>query len=222
MTSITSLLDRLESGNMSTMAKRHYKKESIFLDEKEELKEAVVNIPYKDFLDSYYWDFVKRLKSLTIGSKNKKCVICDSQKSLSLHHKTYKNHGSEHNHLEDLIFVCHRCHSMIHENIDIGRNQQFIHTSCNPLTFDEFWDKFDKKREKKAAFRIWKKLTESEKSLMYSHIDYYLHYKPNKKFRMYPANYLAHFCKGTAHSKMDIQITRDITHFIEDGKIYVR
>ncbi len=176
------------------------------------------NIHYKDFLNTLYWSCVKRIKK---PAKNK-CTICSSQKSLVLHHNTYENNGQEHLHLEDLVYVCHRCHKMIHDNIEIGRGSEYTNDNFSLLDFDTFWLMYDKKREKKIALRMWDMLSSEEIRLVSSHIDYYLEHKKESQYRMYPAKYLARFCSKKVVPNGDIQITRDIVHYVEEGVIYVR
>lgn len=43
-----------------------------------------------------------------------RCVLCNSDKNLVVHHRTYKNFGNEN--LEDLVTLCLGCHKIFHDN----------------------------------------------------------------------------------------------------------
>lgn len=67
--------------------------------------------PYSEFLKSGYWF---RVRKTVILRDNKKCTRCESKKGLQVHHLTYKNHFKEHEHLEDLVTLCRKCHKKEH------------------------------------------------------------------------------------------------------------
>ncbi len=54
------------------------------------------------------------MRELVLERDEKKCVNCDSKEKLEVHHTTYKHHGDELNHLEDLETLCHDCHEGWH------------------------------------------------------------------------------------------------------------
>lgn len=68
-------------------------------------------LPYPDFLKSTYWDIVR-------GTKLKRakfmCELCNTKGELHVHHKTYEHHGTEHEHMNDLIVLCKGCHQTFH------------------------------------------------------------------------------------------------------------
>lgn len=66
---------------------------------------------YEEFLESDYWIQVRKRVLARDGFR---CQSCDSKKTLHVHHLTYKNHGQEHEHLEDLVTLCARCHEQAH------------------------------------------------------------------------------------------------------------
>ena len=68
-------------------------------------------LPYGIFLQTPYWKVIAENQKRCAG---KKCAICGSTKNLNLHHTTYKNHGDEICHLDDLVTVCQSCHKDIH------------------------------------------------------------------------------------------------------------
>jgi len=82
-----------------------------YLCDKEILFSAIKKMPYKDFLQTPYW---KAIAENQKRCADRKCVLCGSEKYLNVHHTTYKNHGNEILHLEDLITVCRDCHKRIH------------------------------------------------------------------------------------------------------------
>lgn len=71
----------------------------------------ILNMPYKDFLETPYWKgaalFVKRRDGW-------KCRECGSTLCLEVHHLTYEHHGDEIHHLDDLVTVCRKCHKHSH------------------------------------------------------------------------------------------------------------
>lgn len=71
----------------------------------------IKGMDYSDFLDTPYWTAIaERIK---IRAKNR-CQICNSDKNLNAHHRSYENHGDEIHHMEDLVCICSDCHSKYH------------------------------------------------------------------------------------------------------------
>lgn len=72
----------------------------------------IKSMPYQVFLATTYWaaiaGFVKRRQ----GSR---CQICGSTKLLDVHHRTYRNHGDELHNTDDLVCLCHDCHTKTHD-----------------------------------------------------------------------------------------------------------
>lgn len=72
----------------------------------------ILNMPYRDFLETPYWKgtalFVKRREGW-------KCSVCGSTGNLDVHHKTYDHHGNEIYHLDELTTLCKECHRKVHE-----------------------------------------------------------------------------------------------------------
>lgn len=74
---------------------------------------------YKEYLQSKHW---KNLKKRYKNSKLiQKCYICDSNKNINIHHKTYKRIGNER--LNDLIPLCKECHYLTHKALKISNSQ---------------------------------------------------------------------------------------------------
>jgi len=76
---------------------------------------------YNLFLKSDYWKKVRKLVLIrdNYQCQNKgydgKCNYTYSVKDLEIHHRTYKNHKNEFNHLDDLVTLCKWCHEYMHE-----------------------------------------------------------------------------------------------------------
>lgn len=73
----------------------------------------IKKLNYNIFLQTPYW---KLISSLIRRRFEFKCVMCDSNKDLQIHHKNYEYHGFEHTKhgLNSLTCVCKDCHSKHH------------------------------------------------------------------------------------------------------------
>lgn len=69
------------------------------------------SMPYAAFLNTKYW---RSVRSEKITQAEGKCEYCGCALSLQVHHKTYENHGREHEHLDDLVVLCADCHKREH------------------------------------------------------------------------------------------------------------
>lgn len=76
-----------------------------------QISEIITQLKYSDFLKTPYWKAISEFKKF---KSNYKCEKCDEVKNLHCHHKTYKNHGHELDHLDDLEVVCKTCHQILH------------------------------------------------------------------------------------------------------------
>lgn len=79
-----------------------------------EIIEYIKNMPYQAFLNSLYWRTISRYARYKAGWK---CKICNDDKDLHTHHRTYERHGEEIYRdviLNDLIVLCNSCHSTYH------------------------------------------------------------------------------------------------------------
>lgn len=72
-------------------------------------------MPYDEFLQTIYWDIIRGYK---LYKAHYKCELCNQNGQLHVHHKTYENHGNEHEHLDDLIVLCRDCHAKFHNKLD--------------------------------------------------------------------------------------------------------
>lgn len=64
----------------------------------------------------------------------------------------------------------------------------------NILSFDEFWEKYDKKVDKVKCKKKFNKLTEKELTKIKETLTYYINSKPDKKYRKNPLTYLNGKC----------------------------
>lgn len=78
------------------------------------IDEKIQYLTYSEFLQTLYWKSIAAFKRKQM---NYKCELCGGTKDLNVHHKTYENHGMEHNSQvikNDLMLVCEECHRGIH------------------------------------------------------------------------------------------------------------
>lgn len=81
--------------------------------DKEAVAEAIIELEYGEFLRTPYW----RIVAYEVRKKHKfRCVMCDSNQRLQVHHKNYTMHGYEHTHegMRCLTCVCDECHAKHH------------------------------------------------------------------------------------------------------------
>ena len=77
--------------------------------------ETLRDMPYADFLNTYYWDIVRKYK---LVKGNYSCELCNTKGTvLNVHHKTYEHRGEEYRYLEDLIVLCSDCHGKFHNKL---------------------------------------------------------------------------------------------------------
>lgn len=74
-----------------------------------EMIQYLRDLPYEEYLLTAHW---KHFSRETIKFY-KKCIICDSEKELKVHHKSYSNRGRET--FNDVICLCDKCHSKFHD-----------------------------------------------------------------------------------------------------------
>jgi 5-methylcytosine-specific restriction endonuclease McrA len=68
-------------------------------------------LQYKRFLKTKYW---KEVRKQVLVRDNYQCQLCHG-KAEQVHHLSYKHHGAELEHLEDMISLCNLCHKNMHE-----------------------------------------------------------------------------------------------------------
>lgn len=75
------------------------------------LKRKLVAMPYGEYLKTPYWRAVAARARVR---DNCRCRMCNSAERPEVHHRTYDVRGIEHAHMDDLITLCHACHSKHH------------------------------------------------------------------------------------------------------------
>lgn len=84
----------------------------------DKITEVILQMNYKDFLNTPYWDGVRNYK---LKKSKYRCQLCGNKGVLNVHHKTYENHGREHIKSvadSDLIVLCKDCHEKFHDKLD--------------------------------------------------------------------------------------------------------
>lgn len=72
---------------------------------------ALRAMPYADYLRTEEWQAVRRA---AIRRARGACQICNQQRRLDVHHRTYERLGCELP--SDVIALCHSCHGLFHAN----------------------------------------------------------------------------------------------------------
>lgn len=75
------------------------------------VKEHILGMDYRDFLNTLYWRGVSLLVKERAGNR---CELCGATRNLVTHHLHYLNHGDEIHHPEDLQCLCKDCHERLH------------------------------------------------------------------------------------------------------------
>lgn len=83
----------------------------VFIPHVKEKPTQIENVTYNRFLKTDYWSDVRER---ILARDEYVCQMCGSEKSLVVHHKTYKHHKKEAEHLEDLVTLCNACHNEWH------------------------------------------------------------------------------------------------------------
>ena len=77
-----------------------------------DIKEFILKMNYKTFLNTEYWKIVASRKKYT---SKYRCQLCNSQDNLETHHTTYEIRGVEIFNMDKLIVLCKNCHSKHHQ-----------------------------------------------------------------------------------------------------------
>jgi 5-methylcytosine-specific restriction endonuclease McrA len=67
-------------------------------------------LPYSDYLKTPEWN---RRRQVALKIAEHRCQLCNSEDSLTVHHRSYRNLGAEK--YTDLIVLCWPCHQLFHE-----------------------------------------------------------------------------------------------------------
>lgn len=70
-----------------------------------------VAIPYSVYLQTKVW---QKKRKIVLENDCHRCRLCNSNKHLEVHHRTYESIGIEK--FTDLITLCHECHSVFHKH----------------------------------------------------------------------------------------------------------
>lgn len=194
--------------------KKILKRKDIFQKELDGLK----NKSYFDFLKSEYWNGIRKK---ILKRDNYKCTICYSTKDLQVHHTTYKNHFSEHKHLNDLITCCDKCHTNIHVNSSaktkVKMEEKNIGKVClrNEQQFNEWINKMASVELSPFLYVI-----ECSENKYYVGVAYNLfkrfaeHYYKKKSCavftRIYPPIKYIHLFKFPTESKHEVEVYENI------------
>jgi len=65
---------------------------------------------YAKYLASKHW---KEVRDRALSFAEYRCQVCNSDKSLDVHHRTYENIGREP--IQDLTVLCKECHALFHK-----------------------------------------------------------------------------------------------------------
>lgn len=77
--------------------------------------EQLKSMPYREFLETEFWQEVRKRK---LKQARFKCQMCNiSNNRLNVHHRTYEHHGEEDMYLGDLIVLCEHCHGKFHDKL---------------------------------------------------------------------------------------------------------
>ena len=67
---------------------------------------------YTEYLKTGHW---QQKREQAIEFWGERCMVCDSQEALNVHHRTYRNLGNEH--ILDLVVLCADCHALFHDKL---------------------------------------------------------------------------------------------------------
>lgn len=100
------LTKRQWNSAMSYYNKKKRKKFDL-IPERYEIKKS-----YQKYLSSDRW---QELRQECLEKFDHKCATCNQNYQLHVHHRTYENKDTE-NEINDLVVLCSKCHTLIHEN----------------------------------------------------------------------------------------------------------
>lgn len=61
-------------------------------------------------------------------------------------------------------------------------------------SFEDFWNLYDKKVDRKKCIQKWRRIKESDRELIMSHLPEYIESTPDKQYRKNPQTYLNGEC----------------------------
>lgn len=78
-----------------------------------QIKKQVMGEIYQDYLQTEHW---KEISKETKRLADYRCQVCNSDKELNVHHRTYERKGHELQ--SDLICLCRSCHELFHQEAE--------------------------------------------------------------------------------------------------------
>ena len=72
---------------------------------------SLKRMPYGEYLRTDHWG---RIRASATSAAGGRCQVCNSQRRIEVHHRTYDRRGEEHP--SDLTVLCSGCHSKFHED----------------------------------------------------------------------------------------------------------
>lgn len=86
---------------------------SIHAVDQHQLWWSIKRMPYTSFVRTPYWYAVSSAIKDRAGHR---CQLCGAGGEMHVHHRDYKKHGGEHDHMNDLICLCREHHLSYHAN----------------------------------------------------------------------------------------------------------
>jgi len=82
---------------------------------------------YSEYLQSNWWGIVRQR---TLNQWHGKCVLCNTEKDVHVHHRTYVNRGKEDS--TDVIVLCKICHGKHHFSLLLPDDEKIYRCDkCN-------------------------------------------------------------------------------------------
>lgn len=83
---------------------------------------ALRRLPYREYLQTSHW---QRVRILALERARFACTLCPATERLEVHHRSYARRGFEQP--EDLIVLCHDCHSRHHRILRLAAIRAMDH-----------------------------------------------------------------------------------------------
>jgi len=102
----------------------------------EDDEDSLSRMPLYKFVKTTYWDIIRKY---LIYKNDSTCQLCNFVGFVYVHHISYKNRGREHLNLDDLIVICQKCHSEIHNKHSHFKRRQGHQIRINGRNINELW-----------------------------------------------------------------------------------
>jgi 5-methylcytosine-specific restriction endonuclease McrA len=85
---------------------------------------------YREYLKSAHWHEVR---AEALRRAEYRCQVCNADKVLNVHHRTYERIGNERQ--ADLVVLCVKCHKLFHErdNVSMGNGWALVRSLTDAL-----------------------------------------------------------------------------------------